>query len=1063
MSSEDPSRFRSYPSWPGYSWWLLGSGLGILLDAISGRSAIAGQIPVGCDPSALNTAITTAVGGDVLQLTADCTYSFNTANADDLATNGHGSAALIINGKSITIEGDLLQGATIERAVGAATKFRLFFVSDTGSLTLKNLTLQNGYAQGGDGGASTGQGGGGGGALGAGGAVYSRGALTIDGVLMVNNTAQGGAGGTAGGSYTADGPGGSGGGMGASGPADSIGPGGGVSGGTSGSAAAGVGGGGGGGAAAAAAGDGQYTSFGGGGGGGGSGSTSGGRGGHAGFGGGGGGGGASSGNTGSGGAGGAFAGDGGPAGGQGGGGAGLGGAVFHEQGSLTVENSTFSNNRAIGGSGFQAGSGHGAGLFSKTGTATVRYCTFSDHTATDYASIYADGATLSLSGSVLANAVGGVNEIYAEVDGAPPVPGNAGTLTSNASGNVAIISWTAASDDVGPASRLEYLPVYSLSNDIATVSAAETNGTAIGGWATDIASQSVDMGGTGTFYYNVLVRDAVGNKAAYTTQSIILGNTTLYITTNQTVTDLTSYTAIDVSGGATGTMAGGLLGGSSITSVTNAGAITVTFNGATNPADNTANLANIVNNLTTPAQYTGAVTGDTNFTGDFGDLGSITVSSGAQLSTSIDIWDGRAISGTGGKVALTGLGSSPVNLSVITVTGTRTVDFPSSATLAPTTNLGNFAVTVQSGATLTANTAQISASTTSRSMTGGGNVSLTNLGNTATNFASIAVTGTRTVDVPATTTLNSSTNLGNFAVTVQSGATLTANTTQITGRTVTGGGNVSLTVPTSGTQTVNLSGVTTSGTHEINIAASATGRFSNTSNLGDFSILMGNNATLVSLIPGATENRTITMLGTAAHLALADDANAHTLTGLSDVDTLIGLGGADTLISGGGNDLFYIGYNLYDASLSNVAQIMDFTSNSDKLVFSTGTAAGFTNSQLHGNGTLFQMGNIATATLNTNTGFFLDTGANLADLSRATIAAQINSGTVDTSLNGDIIFAGFDNGTDTVLVRVDSNSDGVPGSVSVDDISYFVTVKGVETSNMANHSVFSTAFIYQAP
>jgi len=101
----------------------------------------------------------------------------------------YGPNALPAISSTITIEGN---GAIIERDVGAATPFRLFYISGgltnglaAGSLTLKNLTLRNGHAKGGNA-----QGGGGG--LGAGGAIFNQGALTLDGATLTANTAEGG-------------------------------------------------------------------------------------------------------------------------------------------------------------------------------------------------------------------------------------------------------------------------------------------------------------------------------------------------------------------------------------------------------------------------------------------------------------------------------------------------------------------------------------------------------------------------------------------------------------------------------------------------------------------------------------------------------------------------------------------------------------------------------------------------------------------------------------------------------------------------------------------------------
>ncbi len=83
-------------------------------------------------------------------------------------------------------------GQTITRNANPnddAPAFRFFFVEAKGSLSLSNLTLSNGLAQGGDGAA------GGGGAAGLGGAIYNQGALSVQGVTFTADAAVGGAGG----------------------------------------------------------------------------------------------------------------------------------------------------------------------------------------------------------------------------------------------------------------------------------------------------------------------------------------------------------------------------------------------------------------------------------------------------------------------------------------------------------------------------------------------------------------------------------------------------------------------------------------------------------------------------------------------------------------------------------------------------------------------------------------------------------------------------------------------------------------------------------------------------
>ncbi len=309
---------------------------------------------------------------------ADATISLSTIGDTSI-----GPSAFLITNNQVTIQGTR---QTITLASGTPA-MRLFAVTPTGNLTLEDLTLSNGIAQGGAGGAGEG-----GGAAGLGGAIYNQGTLTILDSALTGNQAIGGSNNAT----TADGGGG-----GLGGPADATGDGGPPNGGT-GSGNGGFGGGGG-----DASGDGG---FGGGGGVGVAGSGLGGTpGGTGGFGGGGGGGGG--GNTG------ANAGDGGAGGfgggagsngtsssviganGNGGGGAGLGGAVFNQGGTVVIAATTISANTATGGtaSGATGGSGEGAGIFNLDGSVTLTNDTIAGNTDTAGTGGSAGGAVFNLS------------------------------------------------------------------------------------------------------------------------------------------------------------------------------------------------------------------------------------------------------------------------------------------------------------------------------------------------------------------------------------------------------------------------------------------------------------------------------------------------------------------------------------------------------------------------------------------------------------------------------------------------------------------------------------------
>ena len=130
---------------------------------------------------------------NTIALAASSTYDLTQVN-----NVWYGPDGLPPISSNLTIQGN---GATIERDA-TAPNFRLFYVSGgtaggseslpAGQLTLENVTLEGGKAQGGNGG--NGEDGGGGGA-GLGGAIYNQGHLDLAGVTLTANTAQGGSGG----------------------------------------------------------------------------------------------------------------------------------------------------------------------------------------------------------------------------------------------------------------------------------------------------------------------------------------------------------------------------------------------------------------------------------------------------------------------------------------------------------------------------------------------------------------------------------------------------------------------------------------------------------------------------------------------------------------------------------------------------------------------------------------------------------------------------------------------------------------------------------------------------
>jgi hypothetical protein len=318
---------------------------------------------------AINQAVASGDQNAVINFDLPANTTLTLSQNDSSSANVYGPTAFVVNNAKITIDGSNAPGLVLN----GNDALRLFAVTNTASLTLENLTVEGGLAQGGAGGSSR-FGGGGGGGAGLGGAVYDDGGVfTAEGVTFTNNSAQGGAGGSLnsfGGQTVVTGGGG--GGLGVAGQS-------GLAGG-----AGGTGG--------PSGGDGGNGGFGGGGGGAGSGGAVGGAGGF------GGGGGGAAGGTGFNGGPASFGGPGGFGGAAGsgsfgnfsgtnpqggGGGAGMGGALFANGGSLTLINDTFTANTAQGGSGGPGGSGAGLGgaVFTRNSTLTAQFDTFSSNSA----------------------------------------------------------------------------------------------------------------------------------------------------------------------------------------------------------------------------------------------------------------------------------------------------------------------------------------------------------------------------------------------------------------------------------------------------------------------------------------------------------------------------------------------------------------------------------------------------------------------------------------------------------------------------------------------------------
>ncbi len=511
----------------------------------------------------------------------------STAGPSDFGITGTSSITIMgpTGGNGITLQ----NSNTVQQ--------RLFYVSNTASLTLENLTITGGDAVGGMGGATSGGGGGGGGA-GLGGAVFvDGGTFSAQGCTFTNNAAKGGTGASYFSTSTATG-GGGGGGMGGPGGSLSTGSNGGNGGNPKGGNAGSPGqfGGGGGGGNAGA--NGGQGGFGGGGGGGGVRAN----GAEGGFGGGGGGSGSPTGDK---------PGAGGFGGGNGatsfsgaaGGGVGLGGGIFSNGGALTLTNDAFTANSATGGPGglggggtpnkgaVPAGSGQGLGgaIFAVNGSMMITSATFSSNTASDGglalyllgdkndSGIQGNGsATVTMSGQTLNTTTtfqtadviaslfnGGVATDFNSnaISGAYTFPAvTAPTVTTPTSASVASTSATLGGDITsnGGASISDYGVLYSTSSSGLTlanvgsgVSQVHTTASTSG-----VFTESVTGLSPGTqYYYVAYATNSAGTSytspvATFTTQTVAPTVTT---PTSASVTSTSATLGGDITsnGGAT--------------------------------------------------------------------------------------------------------------------------------------------------------------------------------------------------------------------------------------------------------------------------------------------------------------------------------------------------------------------------------------------------------------------------------------------------------------------------------------------------------------------------------
>lgn len=101
------------------------------------------------------------------------------------------------------------------------------------------------------------------------------------------------------------------------------------------------------------------------------------------------------------------------------------------------------------------------------------------------------------------------------LDKTAPAAGNAGFIATQGTNNVKTsLSWTAASDSVTLGANLHYSVYYSTTASFSSVAEVEAGTLLTSG--TNITSYAVSgLTAATTYYFNIVVRDAAGNKAAY--------------------------------------------------------------------------------------------------------------------------------------------------------------------------------------------------------------------------------------------------------------------------------------------------------------------------------------------------------------------------------------------------------------------------------------------------------------------------------------------------------------------------------------------------------------------
>lgn len=125
------------------------------------------------------------------------------------------------------------------------------------------------------------------------------------------------------------------------------------------------------------------------------------------------------------------------------------------------------------------------------------------------------------------------------IDAEGPSAGNSGIITTASVTSTSLtLNWTAATDNRSAVGALQYLVYQSATNTISTVADTEAHGTPLGSFAAGLTTKPVTgLSPSTTYYYNVIVKDELGNKSVYASKTqVTTGDTTAPTATNYTIT-----------------------------------------------------------------------------------------------------------------------------------------------------------------------------------------------------------------------------------------------------------------------------------------------------------------------------------------------------------------------------------------------------------------------------------------------------------------------------------------------------------------------------------------------